>query len=93
MLTPLYAAFVNFHEYLAQRTAERRAASARIRQQALEKAQAELLALKVEVTPLTVAAHILDFQLVVHATIPFQLKEKARRLKRDFPQYFASNPI
>ena len=84
-LAAITQAFQSFSKVHSQELEKRRAEGRAIRKTAVEKVITEMLESGFEVTPITVAARMLN---VTDGEIPYQVKEKARRLKREFGEQF-----
>lgn len=88
MLEPLHTAFLALRERKEHMVAERRAASAEAKKARLEEVLAEMCSANVEITSLIAASRMLGISLTADATIPHEVKEAARRLRKEFGDYF-----
>jgi hypothetical protein len=88
MLAPLHVAFLALLETRSRLLAERRAASSGPRRQRLEEVLTLMTAANEEITSITVASKMLGIPLSSEAVMPRRIKEKAKKLRKEFGDYF-----
>lgn len=88
MLAPLHTAFLLAREKQERLGAERGLMSANARKVRLENVLAEMRAANAEISPLTVAFWMMGISSTDDTTIPYKVKDKAKRLQKEFFAHF-----
>ena len=88
VLAPLHKAFLALRAKHAQLVKENQTASLEARKFRLNEVLAEMRLDNLEITSVAAASRILCFELTADSPIPHKVKDAARRLRRDFGNYF-----